>query len=126
MIFLSLNGIVHRDLAARNILIGSKLEMKIADFGLSRNITNMEGNEYKKKSDTPLPVRWSPPEALLHGRYTSFSDVWSFGVVLWELFSMGLRPYAELSNLEVIQFVQKGKRMDCPPHCPKIVCFGCF
>ena len=106
MVFLSANGIVHRDIAARNILVGNNMEMKIADFGMARNVT---GNEYNKESDTGIPVRWTPPEAMNRGTYSTSSDVWSYGILLWEIFSMGSQPYGGMSNFEVKLLVERGE-----------------
>ena len=88
-----MQGIVHRDLAARNILVGEQLEMKVADFGMARDVAGTINNEYHKQTVGLVPVRWMAPESLRVGKYTSASDVWSQGVVLWELFSMGFKPY---------------------------------
>ena len=117
MIFLSGNGIIHRDLAARNILIGRNMEMKIADFGMARDVSDTE-EEYNKESDTAVPVRWTAPESLNMGTYTTSSDVWSFGVLMWEVFSMGHQPYGGISNLEVKRLVGEGERMNQPNDCP--------
>ena len=96
MTFLSDKGIVHRDLAARNILLTDDLEVKIADFGMARDVGSTES--YHTDSDDMLPVRWMALEALQVGTYSSSSDVWSFGVVVWEIFSIGGRPYSGISN----------------------------
>ena len=118
MQFLSQRCYVHRDLAARNCLVDQRLVVKIADFGLSRDIYNR--HYYKPDSNwATVPVRWIPPEVLMYGKHTSESDVWSFGVVLWEIFTLGLVPYYELSNQEVVRAVcQKGRRLPQPPGCP--------
>ena len=118
MIFLSMSGIIHRDLAARNILVGNNMEMKIADFGLARDIGGVE-EEYNKESEAAVPVRWTAPEAMNLGTYTTASDVWSYGIVLWELFSMGQQPYGGLSNYEVKQLLERNERMNAPTNCPQ-------
>ncbi|KAH9366071.1 hypothetical protein HPB48_000511 [Haemaphysalis longicornis] len=91
MEYLSAHHYVHRDLAARNCLVGEALTVKISDFGLSRDVYSSD--YYRVQSKSLLPVRWMPPESILYGRFTTDSDVWSFGVVLWEVFSYGLQPY---------------------------------
>ena len=118
MVFLSMSGIVHRDLAARNVLVGSNVEMKVADFGMARDVGGVE-EEYNKESEEAVPVRWTAPEALQLGTYTTSSDVWSYGVVLWEAFSMGMQPYGGLSNYEVKVLVERQERMEAPQDCPE-------
>ena len=91
MEYLSSHHFVHRDLAARNMLVGENLTIKISDFGLSRDVYSSD--YYRVQSKSLLPVRWMPPEAILYGKFTAESDVWAFGVVLWEIYSFGLQPY---------------------------------
>ena len=125
MYFLSSRRYLHRDLAARNCLVGRNHVVKIADFGLSRDIHNRD--YYKPESKwAQLPVRWMPPEVINYGKHSSQSDVWSFGVVLWEIFTFGGSPYYEYSNEEVVERVcRKGKRLpqpyDCPPDIYKMM-----
>src|SRR4029079_5080078 len=108
-----------RDLALRNLLVTTgdeeKYIVKVADFGLSR-ITD---KGYYKTSDKTMPVKWRAPESLEYGSFSSKSDVWSFGVVLWELFSYGKLPYTGLSNKETIEKVLNGYQMPPPEGCPK-------
>ena len=118
MAFLSVSGIVHRDLAARNILVGSNMEMKVADFGMARDIGGV-GEEYNKESEAAIPVRWTAPEAMNMGTYTTSSDIWSYGVVLWEIFSMGCQPYGGMSNYEVKMLVEREGRLEAPKNCPE-------
>ena len=112
---MELKKIVHRDLAARNILLGSNLQAKISDFGLSRAY---EGDEYTQKTDSKIPIKWYAPESIERCRFTSKSDVWSFGVTLWEMWTYGGVPYGDRNGSEVFQFIQSGKRLDKPRDCP--------
>lgn len=107
---------VHRDLATRNILVGEHLTVKISDFGLSRDIYSSD--YYRVQSKSLLPVRWMPAESCLYGKFTTESDVWSFGVVLWEIFSFGQQPYSGYSNTEVIEMVRSRQLLPCPANCP--------
>ena len=108
---------VHRDIAARNCLVTHGLVVKIGDFGLSRQVNNMD---YYRVGGTHgyMPVRWMPPEALLFGKFTTQSDVWSFGILVWEIYTFGHQPYYGLSNHEVIDAVKTGKILVCPELCP--------
>ncbi|KAI1280319.1 Tyrosine-protein kinase transmembrane receptor Ror [Halotydeus destructor] len=116
MEYLSGHHYVHRDLAARNCLVGDHLTVKISDFGLSRDI--YASDYYRVQSKSLLPVRWMPPESILYGKFTSESDVWSFGVVLWEVFSYGLQPYYGYNNQEVIDMIRSRHLLRCPEDCP--------
>nr|CAD7568545.1 unnamed protein product [Timema californicum] len=99
MCYLASQRFVHRDLACRNCLVGSGLTVKIADFGMSRDVYTCD--YYKIGGSRLLPVRWMSPESVMYGRFTLESDVWSYGVVLWEIYSMGKQPYYGHSNEEV-------------------------
>ena len=116
MMYLETLGIVHRDLAARNVLVSSDLSCKIADFGLSRN-TNREGNVNTTEKDQ-VAVRWAAPEAISDHRYSSKSDVWSFGIVLYEIFTFGAKPYEGWKNQRVLEELHKGYRLEKPITCP--------
>jgi len=108
--------IIHRDLALRNLLVCSDKKIqgsyvvKIADFGLSRMV---EGDIYES-DDQMIPLKWCAPEVLCYGRYSSKSDVWSFGIVLWELYSGGKIPYCGMNNQETRDYVLNGYRMSSP------------
>ncbi|XP_078344448.1 uncharacterized protein LOC144630040 [Oculina patagonica] len=114
MEYLASKGFVHRDLAARNILLGEDKAVKIADFGLLRHTY---GEIYEVKQTKKLPIKWMAPESLFSGIYTSKSDVWSFGVLLWELGTMGGIPYPGVSNKELYKLLKTGYRMDKPDMC---------
>ncbi|XP_053556705.1 megakaryocyte-associated tyrosine-protein kinase [Bombina bombina] len=114
MEYLEGKRLVHRDLAARNILISGKEEAKISDFGLSKS-------KLQPEDLSRLPVKWTAPEALQHNKFSSRSDVWSFGVLLWEMYSYGRPPYPKMSVMEVLEVVQKGYRMESPENCPPLI-----
>ncbi|XP_065935580.1 ephrin type-A receptor 4 isoform X5 [Magallana gigas] len=119
MRYLSNMGYVHRDLAARNILINDNLVCKVADFGLSREIDiDTTDGAYTTKGGK-IPVRWTAPEAIAFRKFTSASDVWSYGVVKWEVVSYGERPYWNWSNQDVIRAVDRGYRLPPPMDCPE-------
>ncbi|XP_071806715.1 tyrosine kinase receptor Cad96Ca-like isoform X1 [Asterias amurensis] len=115
MEYLASKQCIHRDLATRNILLGDGLVCKVADFGLARDIA--EKNQYEMQSRGRVPVRWMAPESLINNMYTSKSDVWSFGVLLWELVTLGSHPYPGMSSQKVISELQKGYRLPKPLHC---------
>lgn len=116
MAYLSERKFVHRDLATRNCLVGENLVVKIADFGLSRNI--YAADYYKANENDAIPIRWMPPESIFYNRYTTESDVWAYGVVLWEIFSHGMQPYYGMAHEEVIYYVRDGHVLLCPEQCP--------
>uniref|UniRef100_A0A8B9L2G4 Tyrosine-protein kinase receptor n=1 Tax=Astyanax mexicanus TaxID=7994 RepID=A0A8B9L2G4_ASTMX len=117
--YLEENQFIHRDIAARNCLLtckGPGRVAKIGDFGMARDI--YRASYYRKGGRAMLPVKWMPPEAFMEGIFTSKTDTWSFGVLLWEIFSLGYMPYPSRSNQEVLEFVTNGGRMDPPQNCP--------
>ncbi|XP_073529941.1 protein-tyrosine kinase 2-beta isoform X2 [Phyllobates terribilis] len=106
---------VHRDIAVRNILVASHECVKLGDFGLSRYL---EEEEYYKASVTRLPIKWMAPESINFRRFTSASDVWMFGVCMWEILSYGKQPFFWLENKDVISVIEKGDRLPKPEMCP--------
>uniref|UniRef100_A0A6A7FQ23 Tyrosine-protein kinase receptor n=1 Tax=Hirondellea gigas TaxID=1518452 RepID=A0A6A7FQ23_9CRUS len=113
--YLASHHYVHRDIASRNCLVGDNLTVKISDFGLSRDIYSSD--YYRVQSKSLLPVRWMPPESILYGKFSTESDVWSFGVLLWEIFSYGLQPYYGYNNPEVIELIRSRHLLPCPDNC---------
>ncbi|CAI9582933.1 unnamed protein product [Staurois parvus] len=117
MKYLSEMNYVHRDLAARNILVNSQLVCKVSDFGLSRVLEDDPEATYTT-SGGKIPIRWTAPEAISYRKFTSASDVWSYGIVMWEVMSYGERPYWEMSNQEVMKAINEGFRLPAPMECP--------
>jgi serine/threonine protein kinase len=105
-------GVIHRDLACRNILLGENMEVKISDFGLSR-----ENGVYIKTTTGKLPLRWMAIESITERLFTTKSDVWSYGVVMWEIATLGCRPYSNVSNRSVLPTLMEGYRMEKPANC---------
>ncbi|NP_001296646.1 ephrin type-A receptor 8-like precursor [Hydra vulgaris] len=118
MKYLSEMGFIHRDLAARNILVDELKNCKVADFGMSRKINIDETYDTKGGK---IPVRWTAPEAVQFKKFTSASDMWSYGVLLWEIMSYGERPYWEWGNYEVLERINSGYRLPPPMGCPKVI-----
>ncbi|KAG1960498.1 ephrin type-B receptor [Pimephales promelas] len=119
MKYLSEMSFVHRDLAARNILVNSNLVCKVSDFGLSRFLTeNSSDPTYTSSLGGKIPIRWTAPEAIAFRKFTSASDVWSYGIVMWEVMSFGERPYWDMSNQDVINAIEQDYRLPAPPECP--------
>lgn len=117
MDYIHRNGIIHRDLAARNVLVDEHSQCKVADFGLSRSVRDSETDVYQQKSKGALPVRWMAPECLYLQVFTAKSDVWAFGILLWEIVTLGSTPYPGLNAQEVIHAVRDGRVMAQPVHC---------
>jgi len=117
MEYLSSRGLLHRDLAARNVLVDERMTCKISDFGLARDLTECE--YYRKTGDGKLPVKWMSPESLFQRTANSMSDVWSYGVLLWEIVTWGDSPYRNVRSLEaLLELIKGGYRMPRPDHCP--------
>ncbi|CAB3989128.1 fibroblast growth factor receptor homolog 1-like isoform X2 [Paramuricea clavata] len=117
MEYLESKKCVHRDLAARNILVSEDKVLKVADFGLARDVHAMD--YYRKTTDGRLPVKWMAIEALFDRVYSSKSDVWGFGVVLWEILTFGGTPYPSLPVEDLFELLQSGYRMEKPHNCPQ-------
>uniref|UniRef100_A0A4W3IW76 receptor protein-tyrosine kinase n=1 Tax=Callorhinchus milii TaxID=7868 RepID=A0A4W3IW76_CALMI len=120
MKYLSDMNYVHRDLAARNILVNSNFVCKVSDFGLSRVLEDDPEAAYTTRGGK-IPIRWTAPEAIAYRKFTSASDVWSYGVVMWEVMSYGERPYWEMSNQDVIKAIDEGYRLPAPMDCPAVL-----
>ncbi|XP_078612992.1 tyrosine-protein kinase HTK16-like isoform X1 [Branchiostoma floridae x Branchiostoma japonicum] len=121
MMYLEEKRFVHRDLAARNILLACKDQLKISDFGLSRAV-GAGSDYYKASAGGRWPVKWYAPESINYGTFSHASDVWSYGVTLWEMFSYGQQPYGDMTGAQVIQFIEEeGKRLSKPDKCPEKV-----
>ncbi|OXA39248.1 Tyrosine-protein kinase HTK16 [Folsomia candida] len=118
MVYLQRKRFVHRDLAARNILLSKDRVAKISDFGLSRALGG-NSDYYTATHGGRWPIKWYAPESCSHGTFSHASDVWSFAVTLWELYSFGETPFGqETTGREVIEMVERGERLDKPKHCP--------
>ncbi|XP_069474870.1 ephrin type-B receptor 3 isoform X4 [Ambystoma mexicanum] len=119
MKYLAEMNYVHRDLAARNILVNSNLVCKVSDFGLSRFLEDDPVDPtYTSSLGGKIPIRWTAPEAIAYRKFTSASDVWSYGIVMWEVMSYGERPYWDMSNQDVINAVEQDYRLPPPMDCP--------
>ncbi|XP_066993282.1 tyrosine-protein kinase CSK [Anabrus simplex] len=111
MEYLESRKVVHRDLAARNVLISEEGVAKVSDFGLARDENfSLEGGK--------LPIKWTAPEALKQGKFSNKSDMWSFGILLWEIYSFGRVPYPRIPLADVVKHVEKGYKMEAPEGCP--------
>ncbi|ETN59607.1 tyrosine-protein kinase transmembrane receptor Ror2 [Anopheles darlingi] len=119
MMYLSERKFVHRDLATRNCLIDDQMVVKIADFGLSHKIYLQD--YYKGDENDAIPIRWMPLESILYNKYTIESDVWAYGVCLWEIFSFAMQPYYGMTHEEVVKFVKEGNMLGCPENTPLTV-----
>lgn len=120
MQYLASRRFVHRDLAARNCLVGTNLAVKIADFGMSRDVYTSD--YYKMGGERPMPVRWMSPESIVYARFTHESDVWSYGVVLWEIYSRGKQPFYGCNNYGATKKILRGILLVPPEDCPPFAC----
>ncbi|XP_053908929.1 tyrosine-protein kinase receptor UFO [Cuculus canorus] len=119
MSYLSQRNFVHRDLAARNCVLDDRLRVLVADFGLAKRVGG--DDFYRQRRGSRVPVKWAAPESLCHRLYSTKSDVWSFGVLSWEVFSGGRTPYPGVDNSEIYELLRSGRRLPPPPHCtPKL------
>ncbi|XP_061087810.1 tyrosine-protein kinase receptor TYRO3 [Conger conger] len=115
MEYLSSKNIIHRDLAARNCMLNENMTVCVADFGLSKKIYS--GDYYRQGSVSKLPVKWIALESLADNVYTTQSDVWAFGVTMWEIMTLGQTPYPGVENSEIYEYLIKGGRLKQPPDC---------
>ncbi|XP_060821683.1 focal adhesion kinase 1 isoform X5 [Bombus pascuorum] len=113
--YLESKKFVHRDIAARNVLVSAHNSVKLADFGLSRWV---EDQSYYTASRCKLPIKWMAPESINFRRFTTSSDVWMFGVCMWEILMLGVKPFQGVKNNEVIRKLENGERLALPNHCP--------
>ncbi|NWU03557.1 ITK kinase, partial [Urocynchramus pylzowi] len=118
MAYLEQNSVIHRDLAARNCLVGESHVVKVSDFGMSRIVLD---DQYTSSSGTKFPVKWSAPEVFSYSNYSTKSDVWSFGVLMWEVFSEGKIPYENRTNAEVVEEINAGFRLYKPKLASKAI-----
>lgn len=116
MKFLEEHSVIHRDLAARNCLVGDRCVVKVADFGLARCVID---DEYKSSAGSKFPVRWSSPEVLGYSKFSSKSDVWSFGILMWEIYACGEMPYGKWKNADVVDNITNRRyKLPKPDCCP--------
>jgi serine/threonine protein kinase len=118
MNYLGNKKFIHRDLAARNILMADEDTCKIGDFGMARDLIH---ENYYIANGGKIPVKWTSLEALQYQKYSKASDVWSFGVLLYEIWSLGAVPYEGMRALEIIDFLKSGRRLSPPPGCPRAI-----
>ncbi|WKY14214.1 hypothetical protein Q1695_000057 [Nippostrongylus brasiliensis] len=118
MAYLESRNFIHRDLAARNCLVGEENVVKVADFGLARF---MREDTYTAHAGAKFPIKWTAPEGLAFNTFSTKSDVWAFGVLLWEIATYGMAPYPGVDLSNVYSLLEKGFRMDSPPGCPPSV-----
>lgn len=113
MDYLASMKVVHRDLAARNVLVGENRVCKISDFGLARSL---QEDIYTRRTQARFPIKWMAPESIFNAKSTTKSDVWSYGIVMWELFTLGGSPYPGVSVQELISLLEDAYRMPKPNH----------
>lgn len=115
MAYLESRNFIHRDLAARNCLIGDNNIVKVADFGLARYVID---DEYTASEGTKFPIKWAAPEVILYTKFSSKSDIWAFGILMWEIYTGGKQPYPAINNTDVVTKVINGYRLQKPTRCP--------
>ncbi|XP_059047902.1 tyrosine-protein kinase CSK [Achroia grisella] len=118
MEYLERQRVVHRDLAARNVLVSHEGTAKVADFGLARTDHVQDDPADAARLQAKLPIKWTAPEALKYNKFSNKSDMWSFGILLWEIYSFGRVPYPRIPLAEVVRHVERGYRMEAPEGCP--------
>ncbi|XP_014883600.1 tyrosine-protein kinase SRK2 [Poecilia latipinna] len=119
MAYLEQQNYIHRDLAARNVLVGENNICKVADFGLARVFMKESESVYEARDGGKFPVKWTAPEAIHNNKFSIKSDVWSFGILLYEIMTFGQMPYSAMTNMQAVQWISRGNRLPCPPRCPK-------
>ena len=119
MNYISQHNYIHGDLAARNCMVGPRMTVKITDVALSRN--PFSSDYYRSANRPPMPLRWMAPEGVLNYRFTVETDIWSFGVVLWEIFSFGTKPHFGFTDDEVMERIREHVLLPCPSDCPNSV-----
>ena len=112
MVYLEHKRLIHRDIAARNMLVGSKITIKIGDFGLSQFLPIGSDEFFEKENEKRFAIKWAAPETIIEKKFSLKSDVWSFGVLLYEVFTKGLAPYPSMNNHQVLEYVYNGGRMN--------------
>jgi len=118
MQYLSQENMIHRDLAARNCMIDELDQVKVSDFGLSKDLNYYNYAFYKQKDrNQELPLKWMPPEAISYGKFSDKSDVWSCGITCWEIFTRGAIPYPTIQPVEIVEYLKLGKRLNKPDYC---------
>lgn len=115
MEYVASKGIIHRDLASRNILVSVDKVCKVADFGFARRVS--DDSAYERSTGNPVPIKWMAPEALAENKFTSKSDVFSLGILMWEIVTLGGTPYENLTSPDVVKKVTSGGRLEKPAHC---------
>ncbi|OWK01432.1 hypothetical protein Celaphus_00018835 [Cervus elaphus hippelaphus] len=118
MAYLESQNYIHRDLAARNVLVGEHNIYKVADFGLARVFKVENEDIYEAKHEIKLPVKWTAPEAIRTNKFSIKSDVWSFGILLYEIITYGKMPYSGMTGAQVIQMLGQNYRLPQPSNCP--------